>query len=77
LRAAIEHTTVTTDDGKRLNVTVSIGVASLGGIVTEQKGLLKLADQRLYIAKSQGRNQVIGALEPQVVVTNSTHSDLL
>jgi len=77
LRAAIEHTTVTTDDGKRLSVTVSIGVASLGGIVTEQKGLLKLADQRLYIAKSQGRNQVIGAMEPQANVNRASHSEVL
>jgi two-component system, cell cycle response regulator len=41
-------------------VTVSVGVASLGREVTEPLEFIKAADDRLYEAKSAGRNRVIG-----------------
>ncbi|HEY8090570.1 MAG TPA: GGDEF domain-containing protein [Polyangiaceae bacterium] len=45
-------------------VTVSLGFASLGELPEaerEQSGLLGLADERLYKAKTAGRNQVCGS----------------
>ena len=45
-------------EGHELKVTVSMGVASMNGQLTSQRELLKLADQALYRAKSEGRNRV-------------------
>jgi diguanylate cyclase (GGDEF)-like protein len=39
-------------------VTVSIGVASLGGCRTEWEHLFQAADAAMYAAKDAGRNQV-------------------
>lgn len=41
-------------------VTVSIGVATSDAGTLTFKALLSLADDRLYIAKSQGRNRIVG-----------------
>jgi len=59
LRIAIANNQIMTDSGESVHVTVSIGVASFSRRIKDQKSLLQLADQRLYIAKSQGRNQVV------------------
>jgi len=59
LRMAIEKDRVTSDTGESIGVTVSIGVASLSQRIKSKTSLLQLADQRLYLAKSQGRNQVV------------------
>ena len=56
IRRTTEQTTVAVDSAK-LNLTVSIGVSTLTEGAT-QANLLKLADQALYIAKHNGRNQV-------------------
>jgi diguanylate cyclase (GGDEF)-like protein len=40
------------------NLTVSLGVAELGGASTTVDTLLKLADRRVYLAKARGRDQV-------------------
>ncbi len=47
--------------GKRIYVHFSAGVASAGELknVTEE-AIIELADRRLYIAKSQGRNRTVG-----------------
>lgn len=48
---------------KRIAVTMSAGVAGLGdpGVKPERESLLGTADGRLYRAKEQGRNRVVGA----------------
>ena len=45
-------------------VTVSLGVAEFGGERTEPETLLQAADEALYLAKAQGKNQVCIAAEP-------------
>jgi two-component system cell cycle response regulator len=42
-----------------LNVTVSVGVATLGGEADKLDDFLKRADQALYRAKREGRNRVV------------------
>ena len=51
------------EESTPLSVTISVGVSSLSEFGDENPasdGLLKLADDRLYEAKAQGRNCVIG-----------------
>ncbi len=43
----------------KLNVTVSIGIASSSGGSDKPDNLLHRADQALYRAKREGRNRVI------------------
>ena len=47
-------------DGKTLQVTASLGVASFepGGLLTTPVHLIKAADMALYTAKKSGRNCV-------------------
>lgn len=53
------------ENGAGINITVSIGLAA-SGQQKDMKKLFRLADRCLYMAKEQGRNQVIGAtLESQ------------
>ncbi|MFZ9595732.1 MAG: diguanylate cyclase [Bdellovibrionia bacterium] len=60
IRASIEaHAFIY--EGKRIPVTVSMGVAELRAGVEASSTLLKAADQALYVAKSQGRNRVESA----------------
>lgn len=56
LRAAIEAAEVV-HDGKRLRVTVSVGVA--GVMLGDLSGAITQADRALYAAKAQGRNRVV------------------
>jgi diguanylate cyclase (GGDEF)-like protein len=60
IRIGVERTSVTTE-GKVLRVTTSVGCASLGELPDGQRtseGLIRVADQRLYRAKTEGRNRV-------------------
>jgi two-component system cell cycle response regulator len=43
----------------RLKVTASVGIATLEGPQDSPEGLLKRADQALYVAKRGGRNRVV------------------
>jgi diguanylate cyclase (GGDEF)-like protein len=43
-----------------LQITVSVGVAALGE-ASDANGLVNLADSRLYLAKSGGKNRVCAA----------------
>ncbi len=47
-------------DGKRIQVTLSAGVADMTAEITEPAQFIKLADQNLYAAKHQGRNRGVG-----------------
>jgi len=58
IRQEVEQCVIELDDGRQLKVTVSLGVSLyLPGMVIRKA--LKLADQALYQAKRQGKNQVI------------------
>lgn len=68
LRAEIEALSFDTDmasgphAGKRIHPTISIGLCSMTGedlMTRDLDTMLKQADDRLYIAKSRGKNQVV------------------
>lgn len=46
-------------DGRQLNVTVSVGIATSRGAGDSPEALLKRADQGVYEAKMSGRNRVV------------------
>ncbi|MBP2640477.1 MAG: hypothetical protein H6Q66_1428 [Firmicutes bacterium] len=56
LRKSIEHTTIEYDK-KRLNATITFGVAAYGKGMTADE-VIKNADRALYDGKQQGRNRV-------------------
>ena len=62
LRATVEAVSITLDDGRVLQVTVSLGACSLSGellaTIDDIHGLIKMADEALYQAKENGRNRV-------------------
>lgn len=57
VRYNVEKLSITTADGKRLGVTVSIGGAAFGS-QSRSKEIMRAADSRLYEAKHKGRNMV-------------------
>jgi diguanylate cyclase (GGDEF)-like protein len=57
-RERIESTAYATPDGRRAHVTVSIGVAEYGRALESTDALVAIADQKLYLAKKNGRNRV-------------------
>ncbi len=59
LRAQIEGERFDAGDGRFLDVTVSIGVATITGADTHASAILKRADNALYEAKNSGRNRVV------------------
>lgn len=61
LRVAIEHARTETTGGDAVQVTVSIGVASLDDEVADLESLFARADRALYLAKKGGRNRVCSA----------------
>ncbi len=58
LRIAIENAHLLSSDGKIIRLTVCIGVSEMTDNECNPQSLVKLADQRLYHAKSTGRNRV-------------------
>ena len=46
-------------DGRPVTITLSCGIASLGGEQTSFDALLNRADQALYHAKESGRDRVV------------------
>jgi len=61
LRQAVDDQTFRyEEDGRLLEVTISIGVAEWQTGQNEMSDLLKAADEQLYQAKSAGRNRVCG-----------------
>jgi diguanylate cyclase (GGDEF)-like protein len=61
IRRELETRTVTGADGTSLRFTVSAGCAVLGAASTTASALIASADSRLFLAKNNGRNQVIAA----------------
>jgi two-component system cell cycle response regulator len=64
LRQAVEAGTCLLDGGEKLTVTVSIGLAVWAQSMTSISDLMKTADERLYEAKSNGRNRVCPGPDP-------------
>ncbi len=58
LRRAIAQTPFLLPDGKEIELTVSIGIASFPLCARIPSELIKRADQALYVSKEAGRNQV-------------------
>ena len=65
IRAVIEGYPFKTLEGESLSATISIGVATLslhdddGDLESWANALVERADQAVYTAKNQGRNQVV------------------
>jgi len=57
LRKLVEKTAFKFEDTK-IAVTISLGVEQLGEDIREPSAFIKKADEKLYQAKTQGRNQV-------------------
>ncbi len=64
-------------EGDELAVTLSLGVAVTRGAVEEWGGLVQLADEALYRAKSRGRNRVELAGEHGVLVAMASCGERL
>lgn len=60
VRFAVENAR-TPVNGISLRISLSIGVASRDGQMSEPDALIKRADQALYLAKEKGRNRVMSA----------------
>ena len=58
LRKLFEETTVSFGD-LRIGVTTSIGIAAAPEHSDSAEGLVRCADEALYAAKRNGRNQVV------------------
>ncbi|WP_455198595.1 DUF484 family protein [Kaarinaea lacus] len=77
IRSLIEEHAFKTDEEKPLSLTISIGVATLSTGMADvnehslSEDLVDRADQAVYKAKSNGRNQVILA-EPTTLPNNDT-----
>ncbi len=66
LRQAIEYSSFTAADGRHLGqVTASFGVATFASGVPSRSGLIREADEALYVAKRSGRNRVVHAAAAQ------------
>ena len=60
VRFAVENARMPIN-GVSLRISLSIGVASRDGQMSEPDALIKRADQALYLAKEQGRNRIMSA----------------
>ena len=60
LGESIRQTVRFSHEGETLNLTVSIGVATLDDSMEDLDDLFRLADDRLYRAKAAGRDRVVG-----------------
>lgn len=59
---------LTTDDGGVFSVTISLGLATFPADANTVQGLIKAADEAVYTAKHNGRNQVCVHQQTGVVV---------
>jgi diguanylate cyclase (GGDEF)-like protein len=58
-RSLIESTIITLNTNEKINITISIGVAAVNSNIQSAEELIALADSRMYLAKTSGRNCVI------------------
>jgi diguanylate cyclase (GGDEF)-like protein/hemerythrin-like metal-binding protein/PAS domain S-box-containing protein len=58
LRLAVADSKIPMEAGGSVNISISIGVATMAQGAADVETLLKLADEALYVAKNSGRNQV-------------------
>lgn len=58
LRAEVQRYSFFADD-RTLAITVSVGIAAFGPLLTEVEQLIEAADEALYAAKAAGRNRVV------------------
>lgn len=58
IRRDVEKHEFSVSTDKKINITVSIGVATYPETVTEAGEMVECADQALYVAKRSGRNRV-------------------
>lgn len=73
-----ERCSVLADPQIKRDVTVSIGIAAYGHDATEADKLVKIADSRMYMAKSQGKNRVYtGAVNNESIDGTIPSSDSL
>ena len=50
-------------EGQKVNVTISVGVATVGINGLEPQEIIEYSDKCLYKAKESGRNQVVSEVE--------------
>jgi diguanylate cyclase (GGDEF)-like protein/PAS domain S-box-containing protein len=65
VRTAIESRVLVVRDAARVHVTVSAGAASVPRCADSLHEAIRVADERLFIAKRAGRNRVIGSEKPE------------
>lgn len=63
VRRKVENTPFILSDGVKINITISIGIASYPGKISDINLLKEKADEALYTAKQTGRNKVVLAGE--------------
>lgn len=66
LRKSVQNMAIFTEDGRRIELTVSIGLAKRQYIEETLSQLMKRADAAMYQAKTAGRNQTAINLEKQI-----------
>ena len=62
LRMALEQSTIASDDGQTIRVTMSVGLCP---VLSDSASTLASADAALYQAKNTGRNRVVRADTPE------------
>lgn len=63
VRVAIGEARVQIGDDARISVTISAGVAAIPSCADSLQDAIRVADDRLFIAKRAGRNRVVGSDE--------------